>query len=219
MSTLDNALEAVKSGNVTAFRALLAADPALADATIDGGMSLLLLAVFFGHGEIIDAMLATGRTLNIYEAAALGKQVELTAFLDADPSAINAFSSYGFTPLHHAAYMADVSTVRLLLDRGADVNAVSRDHMQLTPLHQAAVKGKRDMVAMLLDHGANPTPPHPQGYTPLHAAAGGGDLVSIRRLLTMGADPTQTFQGKTAADIAMEKGHKDAAAAIRAEMV
>lgn len=219
MPAVQPALEAVKSGDVAGFRALLSADPALADATIDGGMSLLLLACFFGHGEIIDAMLATGRKLTIYEAAALGKGAELTAFLDADPGAINSYSSYGFTPLHHAAYMADVSIVQLLLDRGADVNAVSRDHMQLTPLHQAAVKGKRDMVALLLDHGANPTPPHPQGYTPLHAAAGGGDLVSIRRLLTMGADPTQTFQGKTAADIAMEKGHKDVAAAIRAEMV
>lgn len=219
MPSVQQATEAVKSGDVAGFRALLAADPALADATIDGGMSLLLLAGFFGHAEIIDVMLATGRKLNIFEAAAIGKREVLSAFLDADPAAINTFSSYGFTALHHAAYMADVSIVQLLLDRGADVNAVSRDHMQLTPLHQAAVKGKRDMAALLLDHGANPTPPHPQGYSPLHAAAGGGDLVSIRRLLTMGADPTQTFQGKTAADIAMEKGHKDAAAAIRAEMV
>lgn len=219
MTASKEALDAVRSGDVAGFRALLAADPALADATIDGGMSLLLLASFFGHIEIIDAILATGRKLNIFEAAALGKQEELTAFLNADPGAINTFSSYGFSPLHHAAYMADVKTVQLLIDRGADVNAVSRDQMQLTPLHQAAVKGKRDMVALFLDHGANPTPPHPQGYSPLHAAAGGGDLVSIRRLLTMGADPTQTFQGKTAADIAMDKGHNDVAAAIRAEMV
>ncbi len=219
MTASQQALDAIKSGNVADFRALLAADPALADATIDGGMSLLLLAGFFGHGDIIDAMLATGRKLNVYEAAALGKHDALTAFLDADPNSINTFSPYGFTPLHHAAYMSDATTVKLLLDRGADANAVSRDHMQLTPLHQAAVKGKRDMVALLLDHGANPTPPHPQGYTPLHAAAAGGDLVSVRRLLTMGADPTMKFQEKTPADCAMDHGHKDVAAAIRAEMV
>jgi ankyrin repeat protein len=219
VSPVEQALSAVKAGDAAAFAAVLSSDPSISSARLDGGMSLLLMAAFFGRQEMVDLILSTGRSLDVYEAAALGRTGVLAGLLDANPALVNEYSPYGFTPLHHAAYLADAATVRLLLERGAEVNAVSRERMQLTALHQAAIKARRDSLQLLLDHGADPSPPHPEGYTPLHAAAAGGDLVSIRRLLTMGADPTATYQGRTPADIAAEHGHNDAAAAIRAELV
>jgi ankyrin repeat protein len=41
---------------------------------------------------------------------------------------------------------------RLLLERGADVNALSK--IQSTPLHVASYNGKLELARLLLDHGA-----------------------------------------------------------------
>ncbi|KAH9023289.1 ankyrin repeat-containing domain protein, partial [Lactarius pseudohatsudake] len=57
--------------------------------------------------------------------------------------------------------------VRLLLERGVDVNA--RDEEQATPLHLAFYYGDDDNVAkVLLDHGALVNAKDIRGQTPLH---------------------------------------------------
>ena len=59
------------------------------------------------------------------------------------------------TPLHKAAETGHETMAKLLLDNGADVNAVS--DIKVTPLHLAA--GPR-MVKLLLDHQADHTVEH-----------------------------------------------------------
>jgi ankyrin repeat protein len=79
-----------------------------------------------------------------------------------------ARSKRGETALGDAASRGDLPAVKLLLDKGADVNAV--DYRGYTPLLQA-VQYDRDspeIVKLLLEHGAN-----------VHAVAEGQTAVTI----------------------------------------
>jgi len=59
------------------------------------------------------------------------------------------------TPLiEGAATSKDCGTLKLLLDRGADINLVAPDGM--SPLAIATYHGNLEMVRFLLDHGADP---------------------------------------------------------------
>ena len=57
------------------------------------------------------------------------------------------------TPLHLAAQGGKEQVVRLLLEKGADIEA--RDRTQQTPLHYAAYSGSEKLVRLLLEKGAD----------------------------------------------------------------
>ena len=57
------------------------------------------------------------------------------------------------TPLHSAAYQGNVKLVELLLDHGADINALEDDNE--TALHWAAVKGQLNVAKLLVKRGIN----------------------------------------------------------------
>ena len=59
-----------------------------------------------------------------------------------------------FTLLHDMAFTGDIQKARLLLDQGADINAVDEEYRS-TPLGYAARWGRREMVALLLARGAH----------------------------------------------------------------
>lgn len=59
---------------------------------------------------------------------------------------------HNITPLHVAAKWGKANMVALLLDRGANIEAKTRDG--LTPLHCAARSGHEQVVDMLLERGA-----------------------------------------------------------------
>src|SRR5690349_22893099 len=92
----------------------LAADPSLANARDDHGVSALLLAVYHRRPEARDALLAAGAEVGPLEAAALGDVAKLD---------VNARGGDGFTPLHLAAFFGGAQAVRALLAAGADPDA------------------------------------------------------------------------------------------------
>ena len=59
----------------------------------------------------------------------------------------------GETPLHRAAYVGHTQATILLLENGADVNAV--DEWKQTALHLAANKGHVDVTNVLIQNGAD----------------------------------------------------------------
>ena len=74
----------------------------------------------------------------------------------------------GDTPLHKAAKDGDVSEVKELLAKGAEVNAKGKDGE--TPLHWAALLGHLDVVKELLAKGAEVNAKNKYGYMPLDLA-------------------------------------------------
>jgi ankyrin repeat protein len=58
----------------------------------------------------------------------------------------------GSTPLYDAASMGRLEVVKLLITRGADVNAANKSGA--TPLHAAATNGFDQVAAALRAHGA-----------------------------------------------------------------
>ena len=94
----------------------------------------------------------------------------------------------GWTPLHWSALRNYADIARLLLAKGATVDA--RDNRHRTPLHFAAEKGHADVVNILLKHGADTNAEcKPHGETPFFEAANEHRLDIARTLLEHGANP------------------------------
>ncbi len=94
----------------------------------------------------------------------------------------------GYTPLMTASICGDVPMATLLLNRGADINAIETEHGGPTPL-LFAVKYRHQAVArLLLDHGADPNGA-PGSSRPLLYAWLMHDQAMIDLLLHRGARP------------------------------
>jgi uncharacterized protein len=181
--------ESIKAGDVDAVRAAVADDPSVAATRDDDGRSAVRAALYVHKQDIADVLLEAKPELDVFDAAAAGDVDRLTELLDGDPELAGAWSEDGYTPLHFAAFFDRGKAVRLLLDRGADVGAVSRNDMQVQPLHSAVAANSRDVAAALLTAGADPNAKQQGGFTPLMAAEqkeAEGDMV--RLLMDHGAE-------------------------------
>ncbi|XP_064623057.1 IQ motif and ankyrin repeat domain-containing protein 1-like [Lineus longissimus] len=82
------------------------------------------------------------------------------------------------TPISEAASGGHVSTIKLLIDKGADVN--TKGQFQRTPLYRAAFAGHVEACEVLLQHGADPRLYASDGQTPEHVASAAA-LVELLR--------------------------------------
>ena len=97
--------------------------------------------------------------------------------------------------------------VRLLLERGADPNAVEKGP---GTLHMALWRGDTALVDLLLSHGASSHRPDDSGITPLMMAAMVGHASALLRLLDEGAVvDSQDRQGMTAMTVACRSGRAE----------
>lgn len=88
--------------------------------------------------------------------------------------------------LDDAVLRGDILMVRMLAERGADVDV--RNPGGAAPLHDAALKGFAEIASVLIAHGANVAARDSYGATPLHDAAVGGNAAVVKLLLDHGAD-------------------------------
>ena len=184
-----NIFESITAGDVDAVRSAVAEDPSQAAARDENGRSAVRAALYVHKQDVADVLLEAKPELDVFDAAAAGEVERLTELLDGDADLINAYSEDGYTPLHFAAFFDRGKAVRLLLDRGADIAAVSRNDMEVQPLHSAVAADSRDVVAALLTAGADPNAKQKGGFTPLMAAEEKepeGDMV--RLLMDHGAE-------------------------------
>jgi ankyrin repeat protein len=153
--------------------------------------------------------------LDLFEAAAVGDVAVVRRRL-AEGWEIEDRSNDGYAPLHLAAYFGQLEVARLLLERGADRNAVAANDSRVTPLHSAVSARHRDVAGLLLALGASANAVQKGGWTPLHTAAHNGDEAIVDLLLLRGADPTRPADdGRTPPDLADEGGHAALADMLR----
>jgi len=209
-------LDAVKAQDAERVRRLLDENPELAEARDENGVSALMLSYYYGVPIGDELREARTTPLDVFEAATVGDVARLRELLDQDSSLVTAQSADRTTALHFAAFFAQPEAVRLLLDRGADVHAVSPTFGNVTPLHSAAAAKSPEIVRMLLEAGADPNARQTGSFRALHAAAQDGDAEMARDLLAHGADPSAaTDDGRTPPSIAEQEGHDEVAALLR----
>lgn len=91
------------------------------------GETPLFLAVFKGHKDVAELLIAKGAMVNVK-------------------------AKNNATPLHYAAMQGHTDVAELLIAKGADVNA--KNQRGLTPLALAEIIGREDMIELLKKHGA-----------------------------------------------------------------
>jgi len=158
-------------------------------------LSDLLQALYRGEGGQVEKLLAVDPELDVFESAAFGRSDRLRELLDEDPTHANAFGDDGFHPLGLACFFGHLEAARLLLDRGADVNALSQnEHIQTAAIHAAAAAQGTDeatryeLVKLALEHGADPNLEQGGGSRAIDAARQNGDSRVEQLLLEHGAE-------------------------------
>lgn len=210
-------LEAFDNRDLAAARRIARERPDLARTRDGDGVLPALHALYAGDGELGSELLPPDEELDVAEAAAFGRMERLDALLEADPAEVNAWSRDGFAPLSLAIFGGQADAARVLIDEGADVEAMSRHPtIQVRPIHTAAFVGSAELGKILLEAGADPNSTAEGGFTALHSVAQNGDLAFTRLLLEHGADATAEVQGKTPIEFAQEAGAGEVVELLRA---
>ena len=116
----------ITTADIDSLEALLKQDPELAKSRTSQHISPLLLSCYYKKSEITDIILKYLDQINLFEAAAAGKFVEVTHLVYTNPEAINFYGADGFTPLGLACCFGHYEIARYLVLKGADVNMPSR---------------------------------------------------------------------------------------------
>ena len=134
---------AAREGKPSVVKVILGAKPKI-QARNPRGESALMLATIMGHTEAVKLLLDQGAPVN----------------------------QSGWTPLIYAAARDRLDIARMLIGKGANVNAAADNGT--TALMMAAREGYLQMVLLLLEHGADGKHLSPHGHSALGLAVSRG---------------------------------------------
>jgi len=181
------------------------------------GISPLMLAAMNGHtaavkllldmGSDINAQIETNRNTALTLACFQGRHEVVSLLLDRKAN-VEHRAKTGLTPLMEAASGGYTEVGRVLLDKGADVNAAPVPSSRDTALTIAADKGHYRFVELLLSRGAQVDVRNKKGNSSLWLAANGGHLDVVQLLYSAGADiDSQDNRKVSCLMAAFRKGH------------
>jgi ankyrin repeat protein len=173
----------------------------------------LVLSCTLGHYAFYQMLRETGMDVSgelLCRAVEGGNLDIVTDLLREGFDASFADPATGLTALHVAAQKDFGHIVQMLMERGADVNAI--DDSGKTPAHMASATGCLDIVDMLHALGADLSAQDQDGASPLHMACRHGNLMVVERLLQIRSDLDLTcadHHGNTPLLRACIGGHED----------
>ena len=186
----DEFLDAIQKGNLSKIDQLLATSPALASSKAKNGVSAILLALYYGHQDIAQAIAAKKGGLDIFEASVPGKLERLKNLIEQDRALVETYSPDGFTPVALATYLGQKSVTEYLIEKGANVNAIAKNATGFTALTGAVANNHVEISKILVKRGANVNHRYEGGVSPLMEACLNGNLELVNFLLENGADPS-----------------------------
>lgn len=156
-----------------------------------------MLAAMNGHvpavkllldmGSDINAQIETNRNTALTLACFQGRAEVVSLLLDRKAN-VEHRAKTGLTPLMEAASGGYAEVGRVLLDKGADVNAPPVPSSRDTALTIAADKGHYKFCELLINRGAHIDVRNKKGNTPLWLASNGGHFDVVQLLVQAGAD-------------------------------
>jgi ankyrin repeat protein len=187
--------DAIRKGDVAAVKALVEKAPTLVDSRDGVSMTPLHYAALGGNLELVNYLLDKGAKIDLKSArlktplhlAAMNDLKDAVAALLKGGAALEPKDDYLRTALILCAReRGQAATGRVLIEAGADVNAV--DKFGDSALDLAAWRGKREFVDLLLEKGARTPTGGERWRAGLSLTASQGLTNLFRRLTEGGQD-------------------------------
>ena len=175
-SPRDRLHNAISDDDLEATEALLKEHPDLArDPTMFWNEGIMVTAARDAHWEMMDLLLRHGAQipdLTKWGKSYYFKHLDVGKYLLEKGMDPNHMNWHRTTLLHDAAFDGQLEKARLLLDHGAEIDAIDEEYRS-TPLGLAAWLGQKELVELLLERGADPSLSGAAWATPLFWAEKG----------------------------------------------
>ncbi|GFU19540.1 ankyrin-3 [Nephila pilipes] len=122
----------------------------------------------------------------LHTAILLNEMEMVEIFLQIEKNINETLSPWGFTTLHRASQIGQISLINKLIGMKVDVD--SKTEIRFTPLHIATLYGHIEVVKTLIQNGADVNAKTLLDETPLHYAADRGDKKIVEILLNHKAE-------------------------------
>lgn len=228
----DTMVDAAKRKDWTTVRQRIAQNADVNSAAADGGTALHW-AAYHDDAAMARLLLEKGANVNasnrygvrpISIAATNGSEALMAVLLDAQADPETTMGD-GETVLMTASRSGNIGVVKLLLQRGAGVNAKEKWRGQ-TALMWASAEGHAEVVRALIAAGAELNVRSNSGFTPLLFAVREGRFEVVKALLKAGVSPNEALppsarrgsagapHGSTALMVAVTNAHFELASLL-----